>query len=211
MDAAEKLIHALRERVSPPFLQRDAGDLTIVVPDYAKSAATLMCLGADRVVMTDSSELGPIDPQVSIRTNGSEIWYAVADYLQAHEDARALCIKHPDNPALAAVLLKLGGVSVESLRMIEQRTRQVAQRLSRERGFNPTEVTEQLMDRRVQFPSHGQMITWYMARELGMAHVEYVPDEDPTWGMYWDLYRRLRQAIGTEETIVESRKSSLIV
>jgi len=36
-------------------------DLTAVVPLYAKSAATLMTLGANRIVMGAQSELGPLD------------------------------------------------------------------------------------------------------------------------------------------------------
>jgi membrane-bound ClpP family serine protease len=34
----------------------------IVVPLAAKSAATVICLGAKEIVMTSFAELGPIDP-----------------------------------------------------------------------------------------------------------------------------------------------------
>lgn len=37
---------------------------TIVVPRYAKSAATLICCAADEIHMGSLSELGPIDPQI---------------------------------------------------------------------------------------------------------------------------------------------------
>ncbi len=37
---------------------------TTVVPNYAKSAATLLCLGSDEIMMGPTSELGPIDPQM---------------------------------------------------------------------------------------------------------------------------------------------------
>ena len=40
------------------------GTLRVIVPDYAKSDSTLLALTADTVVMSDSSELGPIDPQI---------------------------------------------------------------------------------------------------------------------------------------------------
>ena len=52
-DAAEKLIQMVRRRVGEAALR-------VVVPDYAKSAATLMALGADTIAMSDISELGPI-------------------------------------------------------------------------------------------------------------------------------------------------------
>ncbi len=38
----------------------------IIIPHYAKSAATLLCLGSDELVMGDASEIGPIDPQIEI-------------------------------------------------------------------------------------------------------------------------------------------------
>ena len=56
VDAAEKLMRLVRSKVKE-------AEIYIVVPEYAKSAGTLMILGADCVVMSDTSELGPIDPQ----------------------------------------------------------------------------------------------------------------------------------------------------
>lgn len=38
--------------------------LIAVVPQWAKSAATLMCLGADEIVMAEQSELGPLDKPI---------------------------------------------------------------------------------------------------------------------------------------------------
>jgi hypothetical protein len=41
-------------------------EFNVIIPYYAKSAATLLALGADSLVMGPSSELGPIDPQIRI-------------------------------------------------------------------------------------------------------------------------------------------------
>jgi len=40
-------------------------ELEIIVPNKARSAGTLMCLGADTIVMTKQATLGPIDPSLS--------------------------------------------------------------------------------------------------------------------------------------------------
>lgn len=40
------------------------GDVTVFVPVRAMSAATLIALGADKVVLTDIGKLGPLDPQI---------------------------------------------------------------------------------------------------------------------------------------------------
>lgn len=42
--------------------------LTFVVPRLAKSAATLLACAGNSIVLTDISELGPIDPQIETRT-----------------------------------------------------------------------------------------------------------------------------------------------
>lgn len=50
--AACKIIDVLRTKCSK---------LTVVVPYWAKSAASLMCLGTDEIIMGAQSELGPLD------------------------------------------------------------------------------------------------------------------------------------------------------
>ena len=54
VDAAEKLINLVRTTVGEATLR-------VIVPDYAKSAGTLIALGANVILMSDSSELGPIE------------------------------------------------------------------------------------------------------------------------------------------------------
>ena len=45
-------------------LRRHCNTLRMVVPDLAASAATVCCLGADEIVMSEDGELTKIDPQV---------------------------------------------------------------------------------------------------------------------------------------------------
>lgn len=46
------------------LFQRRVPRLTVLVPQYAKSAATLMALGADELILGRDAELGPLDLQV---------------------------------------------------------------------------------------------------------------------------------------------------
>jgi ClpP class serine protease len=55
--AAEQMIEYLRTRFDY---------IRAIVPLQAKSAATMIALGCDEVVMGDHSELGPIDPQILV-------------------------------------------------------------------------------------------------------------------------------------------------
>ncbi len=55
-----------------PFvnLLREFGErLTVIVPFRAHSAGTLLCLGADEVIMADAAELSPIDPTTGNQFN----------------------------------------------------------------------------------------------------------------------------------------------
>jgi hypothetical protein len=54
--AAERMIQVCRSY--------SGADFETIVPARAKSAATMVCMGADRILMSPTSELGPIDPQV---------------------------------------------------------------------------------------------------------------------------------------------------
>jgi ClpP class serine protease len=48
--------------------------LRVIVPNIAKSAATILALGTDEIIMGYTSELGPIDPQVPITISGLTQW-----------------------------------------------------------------------------------------------------------------------------------------
>ncbi|MBU4272204.1 MAG: hypothetical protein KKE86_08940 [Planctomycetes bacterium] len=46
------------------LLRRHCGGFTAVIPRHAKSAATILALGADKIIMNDHAELGPLDVQI---------------------------------------------------------------------------------------------------------------------------------------------------
>jgi hypothetical protein len=71
-------------------MQIRCSELSMLVPDMAKSAATLMRLGAHEIVMGPGGDLGPVDPQFQIGgrslASAKEIVAAVAE---AEEHVRA--------------------------------------------------------------------------------------------------------------------------
>ncbi len=46
------------------FFRSHCKRLNILIPMYAKSAATLLCLNADAIYMGEFAELGPLDAQM---------------------------------------------------------------------------------------------------------------------------------------------------
>lgn len=61
IEAAESIVKLLRRRFD---------NVRFFVPNIAKSAATMMALSANEIWMDPDAELGPIDPQLVIRTSG---------------------------------------------------------------------------------------------------------------------------------------------
>jgi hypothetical protein len=47
------------------------GEFFAIVPGKAKSAATMICLGASRIYMGPASELGPVDPQIIVMNDNN--------------------------------------------------------------------------------------------------------------------------------------------
>jgi hypothetical protein len=202
VDAAEKLITLVRSAVG------EAGQLRIIVPDYAKSAGTLMALGANTILMSDSSELGPIDPQVSSRDgNGNDVVYSVLTYLDAYEEAKQALSDPPEDAASRITFEKFDPTLVRKFRSVKDRARLFAENLLKRRGANFTKIASGLMDIN-KYPSHGQMIGWEAARNIGLT-IDYLPPSDPIWRKYWALYCHLRLAIETDQRIFESNYVSL--
>lgn len=55
VEAAEGIVDLLRRRFD---------DVRFIVPAYAKSAATMMVMSGDQILLDEDAELGPIDPQM---------------------------------------------------------------------------------------------------------------------------------------------------
>lgn len=60
------------------ILRALADNITIIVPLYAKSAGTLVCLAGDAILMTSLSELGPLDTQIREDQEGTSPAYSSA-------------------------------------------------------------------------------------------------------------------------------------
>ena len=87
------LLHTNGGKVEPAYLiskccKKSAPKFIAAVPRLAKSAGTLIALGADEIHMGIISELGPIDPQIGD--------YPALGLGSAVEHIATLCKKHPD-------------------------------------------------------------------------------------------------------------------
>lgn len=206
IDAAEKLIALVHTCVG-------TGRLRVIVPDFAKSAGTLMSLGADSIVMSDTSELGPIDPQVILRDgNGNAIRHSVQNYLDAYDALAETLQANPGDVAARLMLAKFDPATIKLFEAVRDRARKFAEDqlktgMFRLKPGNFTAIADQLLNTK-RWLSHGQMIGWEAASQIGLT-VDYLEPASERWQAYWQLYCLQRLAIKDRDKLFESEYASL--
>ena len=214
VDVAEKLIRMVRSTVGE-------AEFRIIVPNFAKSAGTLMVLGADRVVMSDMSELGPIDPQVIFAdSSGLRRWQSVQNYLDAYDEHTNAINQNPSNVAAQIMLGKLDAAIVKMCQAVKGRARQSAEHLLQggmflngrgNNGGNSTKTAYELLDT-TRWRSHAQMISWEDARSPNIGlEVEYLKPQSEQWQGYWSLYCLQSLAVGDGQKLYESDYASVVI
>jgi ClpP class serine protease len=81
VEATQKLVLMLRDKVK---------SLRVIIPEMAKSAATLLAFASNEILMSYMAELGPIDPQVLVGYDqaGRPIYRPAWSVLHSVESAR---------------------------------------------------------------------------------------------------------------------------
>jgi hypothetical protein len=89
-------------------------DFEVIVPFHCHSAGTLICLGADRIVMTKQATLGPIDPSVNsmlnpqVVINNQQIQVPVnVEFINGYIEMAKNDLKIKNDSALADILNNL--------------------------------------------------------------------------------------------------------
>ncbi|WP_231644906.1 SDH family Clp fold serine proteinase [Sciscionella sediminilitoris] len=167
-------------------------DFTVVVPEDAKSAATIMALAAHRIVMGPSSDLGPIDPQVSVRGRG---FVGAKDLVQAVEEALDDVSRRSDTyPLHAALLGGIDSTAVQYARSALARTGEMArQAIEGNPDRTPeqvNELVEQIKSLLIDGPrSHTAVIGAAEAERCGLPVQSLLP-HDPYWRQIWAIWTR---------------------
>lgn len=172
--------------------QARCNELTVIVPDRAKSAGTLFALGAHRILMGPTSDLGPVDPQIRL-ADGS--FFAAKAIIDAVKYAEHAVQDHPETyPLHASLLGNLTAVQVQLARNeLEHSGAQLRAALRTCPGRSNDDIetlAEKLEDRLVNEPqSHGAIVSAQDAHELGLPVTE-LPPSDPQWQSIWRLWAK---------------------
>ncbi|MFZ3102422.1 MAG: peptidase [Desulfitobacteriaceae bacterium] len=200
------ILHSYGGAVDTPFkvvslIREFCQEFAVIVPFAAKSAASMVVLGADEVVMGPFSELGPIDPLVKHPVY-KDVWVPVQavryciDYLQRS-------IVNSQNPEVASfistpILQKLDPWLIGDYEKTLKASRQYAEALLtrymlREALQSIPLVVEALTE---GYFSHGYPIGRREAKELGLKVTE--ADEE-LWDVIWKLYMGYEELFQVED------------
>jgi ClpP class serine protease len=178
--------------------------LRVIVPNVAKSAATILALGTDEIIMGYTSELGPIDPQVPIAVSGMTQWVSAFAFVEARDKLmNQIAEAAKKNEPTVGLLTQLAGLNIpftdEMENQIEFAKKTAVSLLDKymlvplaenaeERKKRAEAIAQKLLSKEL-FPVHGHYINGQAARDMGLR-VELLAKDDPLWTRIWDYYIR---------------------
>jgi ClpP class serine protease len=185
-------------------------DFRVVVPDQAKSAATLLALGAEAIVMSDSSDLGPVDPQVWMASRKE---YVPAKEIEgAVQDLEQRVTQNADAyPFYAAFLADVDALVYQRAIAAASRTNELVLEFLQCRKKPPAKKKAAEIATELQGPAaHGAVVGYERATRLGLPAV-YMDPESDEWQLLWRLYTKYHVMLsGRVRLIIEGRRVSLI-
>ncbi len=184
IDAAEKMVYMCRS-VAKRF--------RVIVPEYAKSAATLIALASDQVLMGLASELGPIDAQL-IGPGPGGAGYQTSAQTFIDEFEKILKEVKDTGKLSPAYLPVLDGVTLGFIGMcrnIAARSKKFAAKwlkkhMLRKQPKKAVSIANNLSNVK-KWLSHGVVIDADEASKLGIV-VQKLPKEDALWQKIWYLH-----------------------
>lgn len=190
-------------------------ELTIIVPDQAKSAATILAMGAHRILMGPTSDLGPVDPQFPIGVAPNRALVAAKDIIAAVDAAEAAIAANPAvYPLHASLLSEVDAIKVQQCRSALDRTTDlVAEALRSHPGRTEQQVNS--LKRKLKKPlidlpkDHGAIFGATDAKKHGLP-VESVDPQSDHWKLIWRLYAKYVM-LGPGTRIYEGERASRIL
>ncbi|XOB46311.1 MAG: SDH family Clp fold serine proteinase [Candidatus Nealsonbacteria bacterium] len=189
------------------LIRSNCRNFKVIVPDAAKSAATIIALGSDKIIMSDTSELGPIDPQIPQPTPRGIMmrpaWTIVKSFNSLIK--KALREDGSLNPAYIPILSNFDVSLLKYCEVAIENSKKIAEEYLKNGMLkeNPGKAGQTAKDLAYaeKYTSHAHLIDYKEAVKLfGGEDVEYIKNTDPLWNLYWELY--CRSALFLENPVI---------
>lgn len=183
--AAERIIRACRS-------YSKTGEYWAIVSGKAKSAATMICFGASKIIMGPTSELGPIDPQIRLETGEScSVCNIIKSYQELFSGAEKT-VGHLE-PYLQQ-LNKYDQRKIEEYKMAQSLSEDIAVKSLKTGmmdGLPEDEIREKIKGFLTpeETKVHGRPIYRDDAKAYGL-NIEKAEATSPIWKLVYELYIR---------------------
>jgi len=181
--------------------------LRVILPNRAKSAATMIALGADEIVMGHISEIGPIDAQVPALIEGLVRYVSAQSFIDARKSLldeydKAVAAKKDTQPILQ-MLASLDIPYIEECQRMMDFGRDVVRKLLTKYMFAKDKDRDTKIEKIVSMLSsvkthmvHGRTITGAVARTQLHLNVKLLPKDSRLWQKVWEYYTRAEIGLG---------------
>jgi len=185
-NAAEKLIVMCRKRFTDGFY--------VIIPNYAKSAGTMIALGSDKILMGYLAELGPIDPQLQ---TGPVIGPSLParSFIDGLEDIRTKIRKNGDPvqmyvPMLSRIRPELIAICKGAIEDSKRFAAKWLKQYMLKDDHSQADKVARWLSEGKKYKSHGKMIDCSEARDVLKLKAEEIDKESPLWDEIWELHTR---------------------
>lgn len=198
-NVAEKMLLMCRQRFTKTF--------NVIVPDHAKSAATMLALGSDKMLMGYLAELGPIDPQIRTTTRSTIPARSLIDGLELIRDK----IKNKGDPVQMYIpmLYQIRPEILVNAQNAIDHSEDFAKKwlkkyMLKNNKAQADEVAKWLSGGK-KYKSHGKVIDFAEAKNVLKLNVERIDPASVLWSDVWELYCRSIAFLQSRQNIGASR------
>jgi len=207
--SAERIINVCRS-------YSKTNDYWVIVPGKAKSAATMICFGASKIIMGPTSELGPIDPQLTTSENGMVRRFSVYNVVESYDDLFSRAVNEKGN--LQPYLQQLANYDereIKEFRAALSLSEDIAIRTLASgmmKGISEDDIKKKikifLTPERTK--THGRPIYREEALNCGLK-IESKGVKDKFWNLVYELYIRTNNFVSTKAAkCIESKNHSFV-
>jgi len=204
--AAERIINICRAYSKNNF--------TVIIPNMAKSAATMISFGSDKIFMSATSELGPIDPQIRIPEGDTYKVYSVHNIIRSYEQLFNDAVR--SNGRLEPFLQQLDRYDARDIeefkRAMELSESIAVKNLKKGMMKRYSEKTIKIKIKPFLTPlktkSHGRPIFIDEAKKCGLT-IESIDINSELWCDIWELYIRSNYLMNIDcAKLIESKNDN---
>lgn len=179
--------------------------LRAMIPNSAKSAATMWAIASDKILMGYLSEIGPIDPQIRMVDPQGRITFVPAQsIIDSIGHLHSMLQQGIDQRVALGLIQKLDPAIIDVADKAIQFSKQFAERWLSEYMLkdNPSkakEIANALSDNR-KWLSHGKRIGINEASNLGLK-IDPIDRKSQLWKYLWEYYSRAQMMLNATGTI----------